>query len=279
VGIELSPGDRVGDYSVEATIGRGATAHVYRALSPDGTAVALKLILPDLANDEIFRHRFDLEVSTAQRISHPNVVSVLDSGDHEGNLWLTQVLCQGGSLVQRLADSGGSLTVQQTVTLVGEVASGLDAVHAAGLVHRDMKPANILFDEDGTVRITDFGLARDTSSDRRWTRPGQTLGSMAYMAPEQIEAEDVGPFTDVYALGCVTYECIVGATPFADRPGMGVLLAHLDAEPPHPSDRVDGLPRGLGDAIVAALAKAPAERPASASAYAELLRSAAALPA
>ena len=277
MGSEPGPGERVGDYRLEGEIGRGATAHVYRAVGPDGTPVALKLVLPDLAVDEVFRHRFELEISIAQRVSHPNLVSVLDSGEHEGTPWLTQELVTGGSLVDRLA--GGPLPVAEAVRIVGEVAAGLDAVHATGLVHRDMKPANVLLEEDGTARVTDFGLARDTASDRRLTRPGQTLGSMAYMSPEQVESADVGPFTDVYALGCMTYECIVGTTPFADIPGMGMLLAHLDTEPPHPCDRVAELPRELGEAILAALAKDPADRPASATAYAERVRTAASLPA
>lgn len=276
--MELSPGDRVGDYRIEGELGRGATARVYRAAGPDGRAVALKVILPDLALDEAFRRRFELEVSIAQRVSHPNVVSVLDSGKHDGVLWLTQELVAGGSLVERLA-ADGALSVAEAVRIVEEVAAGLEAVHAAGLVHRDLKPANIMLDEDGTARITDFGLARDTTSDRRVTRPGQTLGSMAYMAPEQIEAGEVGPCTDVYALGCVTYECIVGCTPFSDRPGMGMLLAHLDDEPPYPRERRPELPLQLCDAIVCALLKPPPERPPSARAYAERLRSAASLPA
>jgi serine/threonine protein kinase len=277
LGTELSPGERVGDYRLEAVIGRGATAHVYRAVAPDGKAVALKLILPDLSVDPTFRNRFELEVSIAQRVSHPNVVAVLDSGEHEGSPWLTEDLVLGGSLVPRLG--GGGLEVPEALRIIDEVAAGLDAVHSAGLVHRDMKPANVLLKEDGTACITDFGLARDTMSDRRFTRPGQTLGSMPYMSPEQVESLEVGPYTDVYALGCITYECFVGVTPFADKPGMGVMLAHLDEEPPHPCERRADLPRELGDAILVALAKEPADRPASASAYAELLRSAAAQPA
>ena len=276
--VALTPGEQVGQYRVECVLGSGATALVYRAIRPDGVAVALKLILPELSMDETFARRFELEVSIAQRVKHPNVVPVLDSGEHEGSPWLTQALVPGGSLVEKLK-TVDALPVADAVDILQQVAGGLDAVHASGLVHRDVKPANILLECDGRACITDFGMARDTESDRRFTRPGQTIGSMDYMAPEQIEAGDVGPFTDVYALGCVIYECVVGMTPFGDRPGMGVLMAHLDDEPAHPSDRRPGIPRDVGDAVLLALAMAPADRPASASKYAELVSAAAALPA
>jgi serine/threonine protein kinase len=278
VAVVLSAGEQVGEYRIEGVLGSGATALVYRAITGDGREVALKLILPELAFDETFRRRFQLEVSIAQRVVHPNVVPVLDSGEHEGSPWLAQALVPGGSLVDRLKEAG-PLPVPEAVDILQQVAAGLDAVHASGLVHRDMKPANILLEADGRACITDFGMARDTDSDRRFTRPGQTIGSMDYMAPEQIEAGDVGPFTDVYALGCVVYECVTGMTPFGHKPGMGVLMAHLDDTPPHPSDRRPGLAREVGDAILLALAKAPADRPASASEYAELVRAAAAQPA
>ncbi|MEA2218894.1 MAG: eukaryotic-like serine/threonine-protein kinase [Solirubrobacteraceae bacterium] len=272
--IELKAGDRVGDYTVEGILGRGGMARVYRAVGPDGEAVALKLILADLAGEETFRRRFELETSIARRVSHPNVVRVLDSGVHNDIPWLTQTLVHGGTLAERL-EQGGALSVQDAVGIGEAVASGLDAVHDAGLIHRDVKPANILLREDGTACITDFGLARDTYNDSRLTRPGQTLGSMDYMAPEQIRGGDIGPSTDVYGLGCVVFECFVGVPPFGDRYGMSVLLAQLEDPPPHPSDRRPELARELGDAILLALAKAPEDRPESAVRYAELVRAAA----
>jgi serine/threonine protein kinase len=274
VGIELSQGEQVGTYIVTGLLGTGATAVVYRATGPDSVDVALKLVRPELSTEQNFRRRFELEISIAQRVVHPNVVAVLDSGEHAGDPWLTQTLVNGGSLREVLSECG-VLPVPEAVRLIGDAAAGLDAVHTAGLVHRDVKPANILLDDDGTALITDFGFARDTDSDRHYTRPGETLGSMNYMAPEQIEAADVGPYTDVYALGCVLFELVAGITPFGDKPGMGVMMAHLDAEPPHPSDKQPGIPREVGDAILTALAKDPADRPVSASAYAEAVRTAA----
>jgi serine/threonine protein kinase len=276
--VEFSPGEQVGDYRVECVLGRGGAAVVYRVVDACGEQVAMKFILPELAVEKSFRSRFELEISIAQRVSHPNVVRVLDSGVYEGLPWLTATLVTGGSLVELFAREG-PLPIAPALKLLDEVAAGLDAVHAVGLVHRDVKPANILLREDGHACITDFGLARDTASDTRLTRPGQMLGSMNYMAPEQVGGGDVGPFTDVYALGCVTYECLAGRPPFADRPGMAALLAHLEATPQDPCECNAALAREVGDAILVAMAKAPAERPASASEYARLVRTAASLPA
>ena len=154
------------------------------------------------------------------------------------------------------------------------MASGLDALHAQGLFHRDIKPANILVDEAGTAYITDFGLAKD-SQGSLLTRPGQAVGSMDYMAPEQIRSEGITAATDVYALGCVMYECLGGAPPFADRQGMRVLWAHLQDAPADLATRRSDLPAGVTAAIMQALAKDPAERQQSAGELARQLRAAA----
>jgi serine/threonine-protein kinase len=151
------------------------------------------------------------------------------------------------------------------------VASGLDAVHAAGLIHRDVKPGNILLDDDGVAYITDFGLAKD-SQGTVLTRPGQALGSLDYMAPEQIRSETVSGAADVYALGCVMCECISGAPPFADRQGMRVLWAHLQDEAPDPTANRSGLPAELGQTVKMALEKEPEKRPPTATAYARMVQ-------
>jgi serine/threonine protein kinase len=271
--VELTPGEQVGKYRVDGMLGRGATACVYRVLDPDDEAVALKLVLDEVAYERSFRQRFELEASIAERVKHPNVVAVLDKGEYASVPWLTQELIMGGSMRDRL-DERGKIPLAEAVRMLEEVGAGLTAVHEHGLVHRDVKPANILLKDDDSACITDFGLARDTLVDRKLTRPGQMLGTMHYMAPEQIEVAPVGPYTDVYSLGCVAWECVVGRAPFADRPGMGVMLAQLEDMPEHPSDVDPEIPRPVGDAIMVALKKKPEERPQSATGFATLVRSA-----
>jgi serine/threonine protein kinase len=262
-------GQTVGGWRIESLIAVGGMGRVYKARSAEGQDAALKLVKPDLAQDSVFRRRFEREASIAQRLTHPHVVPVLDTGEHEGLPYLAQRLITGGSLDDKL-ERDGVLDPELAIRICTEVASGLDALHAAGLFHRDVKPANILLDEDGTAFITDFGLAKD-SQGSLLTRPGQTLGSMDYMAPEQIRGEEIGAATDVYGLGCVMFECLAGDPPFADRQGMRVLWAHLQDPPPDLAEKRPDLPPGIGQALVRALDKDAAARPASASEFAESL--------
>jgi serine/threonine protein kinase len=270
---ELTAGESFGPYRIEATLGVGGMGRVYKATGPGGAEVALKLIKADIASDQVFRRRFDREAAIAQRVSHPHVVPVLDTGEQDGIPYLTQRFIRGGSLADRL-ERDKTLDVETAVRICGQVAGGLDTLHEAELIHRDVKPANIVLDEEGVAYITDFGLAKDTQGSLL-TRPGQAVGSLDYMAPEQVRGEDVSGATDVYALGCVMCECMSGAPPFADRQGMRVLWAHLQDEPTDPCAGRDDVPPGFGAAILKALAKAPADRPPTATAYAELLQAAA----
>lgn len=262
-------GRTVGPWRIESLIAVGGMGRVYRARSADGQQAALKLVKPDLAHDSVFRRRFEREASIAQRLSHPHVVPVLDAGEHDGLPYLAQRLITGGSLDDKL-ERDGVLELDIAIRVCAEVASGLDALHAAGLFHRDVKPANILLDEAETALITDFGLAKD-SQGSLLTRPGQTLGSMDYMAPEQVRGEEISAATDVYGLGCVMFECLTGQPPFADRQGMRVLWAHLQDDPPDPAATRPELPPALGRALLRALDKDPANRPPSASEFAESL--------
>jgi serine/threonine protein kinase len=262
-------GDTVGTYTVEEQLGEGGMGRVFKATGPDGQPVALKMVKSEMAGDEIFLKRFRREAEIAQRIQHPNVVSVLDTGDHEGLPWAAQRFISGGSLEERL-ERWGALDLHQVIAIFKQVAGGLDVLHENGLIHRDLKPGNILVDDRGTPYIADFGLAKDHQNEGTvLTRPGQALGSMDYMAPEQIRGEDVGPATDVYALSCMLFELLTGNPPFADRVGMRIMWAHLQDPPPHPSDTNADIPRPVGDAILKGLEKEPSERPQSAS---ELMR-------
>jgi serine/threonine protein kinase len=262
-------GRTVGSWQIESVIAEGGMGRVYRARSGDGREVALKLVKPDLARDGVFRKRFEREASIAQRIVHPHVVPVLDTGEHEGVPYLAQRLMSGGSLDDKLGREE-TLDVGLAIRICREVADGLDALHTHQLFHRDVKPANILLDEAGTAYITDFGLAKDTQGSLL-TRPGQTLGSVDYMAPEQIRSEEISAATDVYALGCVLFECLTGDPPFADRQGMRVLWAHLQDEPPDPAAGRPEVPPALAQALLRALEKDPAARPPTASQFADSL--------
>ena len=266
-------GQSVGPYAIGSVLGVGGMGHVYLATGPDGEQVALKLVKADLARDETFRRRFDREAQIAQRIQHPNVVPVVATGEHEGVPYLAQRYIHGGNLADQI-EKQTQLDLGTAIAVCEQVAAGLDALHAEGLFHRDIKPANILLDEAGTAYITDFGLAKDTQGSLL-TKPGQALGSLDYMAPEQIRSEEITPAADVYGLGCVMFECLCGAPPFADRQGMRVLWAHLQDAPQNPSEKRSDLPAEVGTLILKALDKDPAGRPQSAGDFARELRSAA----
>jgi serine/threonine protein kinase len=267
-------GETVGPYTIESVLGVGGMGHVYRAVGPTGEPVALKLVKSDLARDQVFRRRFDREARIAQTVTHPHVVPVLDTGEHEGVPYLAQRFVGNGTFEDSIKKTG-TVDLAIAVHVCRQIADGLEALHANGLIHRDVKPANILIDHDGTAYITDFGLAKD-SQGSLLTRPGQALGSLDYMAPEQIRSEEVTAATDVYALGCVMYESLVGAPPFADRQGMRVLWAHLQDRPQNPCEKRPDLPAAAGDAIMRALEKDPAARPQSAGEFARMLEEAAA---
>jgi serine/threonine protein kinase len=267
-------GNNVGPYQVESLLGVGGMGRVYCAVGPDGERIALKLVKADLATDDIFRRRFEREVRIARNVVHPNVVPVVDAGSHNGIPYMAQRFVDGGSLEDRLKTES-PLDLKTAATVCSEVAGGLDALYAAGLVHRDVKPANILLDESQKAYITDFGLAKDSQASVL-TRPGQALGSLDYMAPEQIRGEQVGAASDVYALACVMYECLSGAPPFADRQGMRVLWAHLQDEPENLGAKRPDLPPGIAEVIMQALDKDPAKRPESAGEFARLFQAAAA---
>jgi serine/threonine protein kinase len=264
IALEPRPGDSLGPYKITRVIGRGRMGIVFEGAADGEDPVAVKVITTELTQDDVFVRRFKREVKAAQRIDHPNVVPVLSHGDEAGVPYLVQRLIPGGSLTDRIA-AQGRLGLRDTVDLLTGAAAGIDALHAAGLVHRDIKPANILLEGD-TPYVSDFGLAKDSQASNL-TRPGQALGSLDYMAPEQIRGDAVSPATDVYALGCVTWECLTGAPPFGGRPSMRVLFAHLQEPPPDLTALRPEIDPSTARAVTRALEKEPEDRPATASEY------------
>jgi serine/threonine-protein kinase len=271
---EARLGSKVGPYRLESVLGVGGMSTVYATTHPDGRRLALKLIKEEFAWDEIFRRRVTREARIAQTIVNPHVVPVLDTGEHDGLPYLVTPFIEGGSLADKLKRDG-PLDLAALVRICSHLADGLQALWAAGMVHRDIKPGNILLDPKGVAYITDFGVAKD-SHGTRLTMPGKALGSMDYMAPEQIRGEQVTQATDIYALGCVMFECLEGHPPFAHHGGTRVLWAHLQEEPPDP--RRDDVPAGFGHVLKVALRKHPSERPQTSLEYARSLFKAAGIP-
>ena len=265
IALEPRPGDSVGPYRITRTIGRGRMGVVFEGVADGGEPVAIKVVTTELSQDEVFVRRFQREVAAAQKISHPNVVPVLGAGEEGGLPYLVQALIAGGSLHDRLVKDG-TLDLATTIRLLRGPAEGIDALHASGLVHRDIKPGNILLDGE-TAYVTDFGLAKDSQASNL-TRPGQALGSLDYMAPEQIRGEDVSAATDIYALGCMIHECLTGTPPFGGRPSMRVLFAHLQEDPPDLSEAQAGdITPAVAKAINRAMEKEAEDRPATAAGY------------
>lgn len=270
---ELEPGATLGDYKLEEILGEGGMGLVFRASRmSDGHEVALKVLKADLADDLLFQHRFRQEARAAAEVSEPHLVPIIEASEANGRHYLAVDYVTGGSLSQHIADKG-TLAAGDLVRVVSEVAAGLDALHGAGVVHRDIKPQNILFAADGTAMLTDFGLAKGRAYTVL-TKPGQVMGTLDYLAPELIRGEPATPLTDVYALGCVAFECLVGRAPFADKSLFQVGIAHLEEPPPDPSQLQPGVDSRFGRAVLTALEKNPEARPSSAGAYADQLREA-----
>jgi hypothetical protein len=267
---ELAPGDEFAGHRIEAVIGAGGMGVVYRALHLElERPVALKLIAPGRAVDEAWRARFRRESRLAASLDHPAILTVYDSGEHDGLLYVTMRLVEGGDLGRRLA-AEGPLGAEDAVGLVEQLASALDAAHTRGLVHRDVKPANVLL-EPPRAFLADFGLAREIHDSAGPTATGQWVGSIDYAAPEQVSEGLADPRSDVYALAGVLYAAVSGRPPFPRGDPAAVMWAHVH-EPP-PVLEPDAL-RSLGDVVAKGMAKDGDERFQSAGELAAAARAA-----
>jgi Protein kinase domain/Domain of unknown function (DUF4328) len=263
-------GTVVAGYRIMAPVSRGGMGVVYRAeeVGLGGRPVALKLLSPALAGDPAFRERFLREMRVAAAIDHPNIVPVYRAGDEQGRLYIAMRYVDALDLRQVLHDEG-RLTAGRTIVVLEQVARALDAAHARGLVHRDVKPGNILLlppaaDEDAEhVYLVDFGLARSASDDLSISGAGLFIGTPRYAAPEQVAGQPVDGRTDGYALGCVLYECLTGRPPFPAGSHEALLFAHLEAAPPRVTAERPELPAAIDRVVQRAMAKAKQDRFAS----------------
>ncbi|WP_370144586.1 protein kinase [Streptacidiphilus sp. EB129] len=256
---------------MDDTIGRGGMGEVWRAWDEVlGRPVAVKLLLPGVG-DPLAAARFRQEAQTAARLSHPHVVSVYDFGEDLGRLYLVMELVEGRTLADHLT-ARGALSPAEVADIGAQAAAGLAAAHREGVVHRDVKPGNLLLATDGVVKVADFGIARfadETTS--ALTSAGMVLGTSIYLAPERALGRPAGPSSDVYALGCVLYELLVGRPPFQADTAPGLLFQHVEAVPTAPAELRGGLPAGFSDRLMRLLAKDPDHRP-SADQVAQWLR-------
>jgi predicted Ser/Thr protein kinase len=273
-GVTPSAGETFGAYAIEALLGRGGMGTVYLATHTRlGRKVALKTIAPELAHDDAFRTRFLRESQAAASLDHPNVIPIYDADEVDGVLYIAMRYVSGPSL-QALLRARGGLSAAETLRIAAQIGGALDAAHGAGLVHRDVKPANILIAEPGDhAYLCDFGLARGTRSEGL-TETGSFLGSVDYSSPEQIEGRPLDGRVDVYALGCVLYHCLAGEPPYRRETEFLVLEAHLRDPVPDVSAAQPGLPAAADAVLATALAKDPDARYGTAGALAGALTAA-----
>ncbi len=261
--IELSEGDRFAGYLIERLLGRGGMGVLYLAIEPGlERRVALKLIAPEAAADDVFARRFTEESRIAASIEHPNVVPIYAAGEENGVPFIAMRYVAGADLGKRLARQG-RLEPGLAAALIAQVGNGLDAIHAAGLVHRDVKPANVLLAATGGedhAYITDFGVARNIATASGLTQTGRFVGTLDYVAPEQISGGQVDARADVYALGCLLFKLLTCEVPFPKDGEAARLYAHLNDPPPAPSLYAEGVPMALDDVVIRAMSKEPADR-------------------
>jgi serine/threonine protein kinase len=260
---ELSPGQILAGYRIEGVAGRGGMGVVYRAtqLALD-RVVALKVISPALAEDDAFRERFKRESRVAAAIRHPNVIAIHDAREESGVLFITMDFIEGVDLAE-LIRAEGRLQPMRAAPIVARVADALDAAHARGLVHRDVKPANVLIAQESGgehVYLTDFGLTKAAGSTSGLTQTGMFVGTVDYVAPEQIAGEQLDARADVYALGCVLFHALTGHVPYPRGDAMAAMFAHTHLPPPSLLESAPDAPPALDAVVRRAMAKDRDER-------------------
>jgi hypothetical protein len=274
----FAPGSRVAGYRLEEQIGRGGMAVVFRAHDERlNRQVALKILAPLLAADVAFRQRFIAESRAAAAVDDPNIIPVYEAGEAEGVLFIAMRLVRGGDLKTMVAQNG-PLSPGRAEWILSAVASALDAAHAAGLVHRDVKPANMLLEarpgRPDHVYLSDFGVSKAALATSGLTGSGQFLGTVDYAAPEQIQDRSVDGRTDQYALGCSAFELLCGQPPFFGKQWMAGMYAHLSLEPPPPTSLRPDLPAAVDGVFAKVLAKSPDDRYATCQEFATALATA-----
>ncbi len=267
-----------GRYRLISRIADGGMATVYLAIDERlGRRVAVKVLRPDLARDDGFVGRFQREARLAAGLSHPNIVAVHDfhesSGQPGEDLYLVMEYVDGQTLRQKLIDEG-AMSVRQATHIITAVLSALDEAHRADLVHRDVKPENVLVRDDGSIKVTDFGLARAVTSNTRTSTTGILMGTVSYLAPEQVDGDRADARSDVYAAGLMLYELLTGQRAFQGDNPAHVMYQHVHGEVPLASDRVRTVPLELDQVITRATARDPDDRPETAGAFIEVLRDA-----
>ena len=278
----FAPGSRLGGYRLEEQVGAGGMAVVFRAHDERlARLVALKIMTPAMGSDDMFRQRFIRESRAAAAVEDPHIIPVYEAGEVGRVLFIAMRLVRGGD-VRSLLRREGPLSPDRVASIISPVASALDAAHAAGLVHRDVKPANILLDRrpgrPDHVYLSDFGLSKSAEVSLGLTAAGQFLGTPDYTAPEQIEGLPVDGRTDQYALACAVFELLTGQAPFHRSESFAAIWAHLNKPPPSLAERRPGLPPAVDGVIAKALAKAQAHRYETCWEFADALRDALGLP-
>ena len=260
-------------YQVTHLIARGGMAMVYRAQDELlSRAVALKILYPELSADPLFVERFRREAQAAANLSHPNIVPVFDWGEDDGTYFIVMELIDGTSLAEMLR-GGRTLTASRSAQLIAQVAAALGYAHRSGVVHRDVKPGNILITSDGQVKVTDFGIAQAVATEDQLAEAGSVMGTATYFSPEQAAGSSVDGRSDVYSLGVVLYEMLAGRPPFIGDTPVDVAGQHVNDVVPPPTQFNDAIPRDLEAITMQALAKWPDQRYQSADEFrADLLR-------